>query len=78
MLLLSHATLFVVLFGKNADYSLFKVFGCLAYASTLSMLRFKFDLKARPCIFVGYPPGCWEKPPTSTVGISRKIKEKLK
>lgn len=51
MVLLSHVTAFETLFGKLADYSLRKVFGCIAYASTSSVNRTMFNPRAHPCIF---------------------------
>lgn len=35
----------------------FKVFGCLAFASTLPSKRHRFSARATPSIFVGYPNG---------------------
>lgn len=56
-ILLSNQTPFHVLFKKDADYSMVRVFGCLAYASTLTARRTKFDPKATPCVFMGYSNG---------------------
>ena len=54
MVLLSNSTSFATLFEKEADYSIIRTFGCLAYASTLSATRSKFDPRAQPCVFLGY------------------------
>lgn len=57
MLLLANKSPFSILHDKDVDYSMLRVFGCLAYASTLSVQRSKFDARATPCVFMGYPPG---------------------
>ncbi|KAG7588381.1 Integrase catalytic core [Arabidopsis suecica] len=46
-----------VLTSKVPDYGGFRVFGCLCYSSTSSKNRNKFQPRAKPCIFLGYPPG---------------------
>ena len=53
---LHHATPYNMLHNENLDYDLFKPFGCLCYTTTVKFDRFKLDPRAKPCVFVGYPP----------------------
>ena len=55
LVLLSNNTPYTVLFNKTVDYGFIKTFGCLTYASTPTVNRNKFDPRARPCVFMGYP-----------------------
>ena len=55
--LLNNKTPYELLYKKIVDYSSFHVFGCLAFASTLSASRTKFQPRARVCVFLGYPTG---------------------
>uniref|UniRef100_A0A2N9IF64 Integrase catalytic domain-containing protein n=1 Tax=Fagus sylvatica TaxID=28930 RepID=A0A2N9IF64_FAGSY len=55
--ILHQKTPYEVLMHKVPTYTHLKVFGCLAYASNLSSHKTKFDAKAFPCVFLGYPFG---------------------
>lgn len=43
------------LFGKPADYSTLRVFGCLAVAYNPNLKHDKFEPRGVPCLFIGYP-----------------------
>lgn len=46
-----------VLYNKDPDYNFLRVFGCLAFVSTLTNNRLKFHPRAHTTVFIGYPPG---------------------
>jgi len=50
-------TPYFVLFKQKPSYELLKCFGCLCFVSTLTSGRGKFDPRAKPCVFLGYPLG---------------------
>ena len=53
---LQNSTPYEKLFAKIPDISFLKVFGSLAFASTLIRNSTKLDPWARKCIFLGYCP----------------------
>ncbi|XP_062088793.1 uncharacterized protein LOC133795356 [Humulus lupulus] len=51
---LKNKTPYEILYNIPPDYDHFRSFGCLAFASTLTAHRTKFDSRARSCVFMGY------------------------
>ena len=44
----------IVWIRKNVSYDHFRVFGCRAFVRIPKDERLKLDVKAKPCIFLGY------------------------
>ncbi|CAL2238959.1 unnamed protein product [Prunus armeniaca] len=54
--ILSHKTPYEMLYAKPPSYSHMRVFGCLAYATSINPSH-KFASRAKRCVFIGYPIG---------------------
>ncbi|XP_060211652.1 uncharacterized protein LOC132639200 [Lycium barbarum] len=50
-------TPYEILFGNAPDYSFLKSFGFLCFVSIPILHRAKFEPRASPCVFLGYPTG---------------------
>ncbi|GAB2300248.1 hypothetical protein Dimus_038610 [Dionaea muscipula] len=55
--ILHHRSPYEMLYGVSPSYQHLPVFGCLCYVSTSTRHRDKFQPRATPCVFLGYPFG---------------------
>lgn len=53
-LILHNKTSYEILHKTKPDYSLMKVFGCLAFAYNPSLTKKKFQARGVPCVMMGY------------------------
>ena len=53
-LILNDKSHYKLLYIQIPSYSRLKVFNCLCFASTIAHNGFKFDPKAKQCVFLGY------------------------
>nr|GEV90989.1 putative ribonuclease H-like domain-containing protein [Tanacetum cinerariifolium] len=54
---IKNKTPFEIIWNKEPDYSLLKVFGCLVYFKNTNTKGDKFEDRGKPGVFLGYPPG---------------------
>lgn len=75
--LLDNKSPYQVLTHHLPNYKDLRVFGCLVYCSTSPKNRHKFQPRAKPCAFLGYPAGCKGYKlldlETETIIISRNV-----
>lgn len=45
-----------MLFKELPEYADMRAFGCLAFAANSKLTHDKFAHRAKPCVFIGYPP----------------------
>lgn len=57
LVILQNKSHFEMLFDTTPDYSRIRIFGCLCYVTYVQPHKGKFDTRAHPCIFLGYPQG---------------------
>lgn len=55
--LLQNNSLYQLLYNASVEYTSFRIFGNLCFASTLSSHGTKFHPRATTCVFISYPPG---------------------
>lgn len=52
---IGNKTPYEVLFAQKPIYHHMCVFGCLAYIINNKITGDKFEMKGKPCVFIGYP-----------------------
>jgi len=50
----------LLLYKEKSDMSVLKIFGCLSFASTITINRNTFDFRSRKYIFLGFKTGVKE------------------
>lgn len=74
--LLSNLTPYERLYNRSPSYAHIRVFGCKCFA-TINQPKHKFEPRATPCVFVGYPSGHKGyklfNPVTKQIFISRDV-----